>query len=269
MTASALSRRFRQRGLLPSTQDKYQEILDAAGTGDLVGWLTRKVGPRTPLGTVLPARAAVKHYLVSEQGYTEEEVDALLPKARGRAAAQRQALSPQQLALYLAAADAISVEPARTILLLLPKVGLRISEITGLKVTDIHDQDGKLYFSFRGKGDAHRIVPLPATAMQTLREYLANRPTPNEEWLFPSTWGGPITPHAVRVYTRKMASDFQELSGLSPHILRHTYATSLLKKGVNIANLQALMGHKSIQTTQRYLHPDLDTLAGAAAVLDD
>jgi site-specific recombinase XerD len=262
MTLNNLDARLKQRGLLPSTKEKYKEILEAAQKGDIIGWLNKKIHARTPLGTVLPARAAVKHYLISEQGYDEESVDELLPKAKGQAAQTRQALSPQQLATYLAACDAIDNEPSRTILLLLPKTGLRISEITGLKRSDLIQKDGKLFFSFRGKGNKHRLVPLPSTAELTLREYLDN--TPQREFLFESTWTGPITPHAVRKYTRQIAEDFPELSGLSPHVLRHTYATSLLKKGVDIKTLQELMGHTSITTTQRYLHPDAEDLAAAA-----
>jgi integrase/recombinase XerD len=247
--------------LLPSTREKYEDILESAKTDDLIGWLNRKVHARTPLGTVLPARAAVKHYLISVQGYDEDAVDALLPKARGRAAAQRQALSPTQLAIYFAAVDTIETEPARTILLLLPKTGLRISEMVGLRTEDIQTQNDTWFFSFRGKGDKHRIVPLPAPAVMTLQEYLDGRVEKDNPWLFATSRGGPITPHGVRKYTRRIAS-------LSPHVLRHTYATSLLRKGVNLATLQALMGHKNIQTTQRYLHPDLDTLADAVSGLD-
>lgn len=267
MTA-ALQRRLKQRGLLPSTREKYEDILESAKTDDLIGWLNRKVHARTPLGTVLPARAAVKHYLISVQGYDEDAVDALLPKARGRAAAQRQALSPTQLAIYFAAVDTIETEPARTILLLLPKTGLRISEMVGLRTEDIQTQNDTWFFSFRGKGDKHRIVPLPAPAVMSLQEYLDGRVEKDNPWLFATSRGGPITPHGVRKYTRRIATDFPDLTGLSPHVLRHTYATSLLRKGVNLATLQALMGHKNIQTTQRYLHPDLDTLADAVSGLD-
>jgi site-specific recombinase XerD len=257
----SLQERFDQRGLLDSTQAKYQEILDAARKDDIIGWLNRKVNARTPIGTVLPARAAVKHYLISVQGYDEETVDEMLPAARGRQAQTRNALSAEQLALYLAASDAIENEPARTILLLLPKVGLRISEMTNMRSDQLHQRSGRLYFSFRGKGDKHRMVPLPSAAEATLKEYMLT--LTDKEYLFPSSWGGPVTPHAVRKYTRQIADDFPQLAGLSPHILRHTYATTLLRKGVDIKTLQVLMGHNNIQTTQRYLHPEVEDLTAA------
>jgi site-specific recombinase XerD len=262
----SLQERFDQRGLLDSTQAKYQEILDAARKDDIIGWLNRKVNARTPIGTVLPARSAVKHYLISVQGYDEETVDEMLPAARGRQAQTRNALSAEQLATYLAASDAIENEPARTILLLLPKVGLRISEMTNMRRDQLHEQSGRLYFSFRGKGDKHRMVPLPSAAEHTLRDYMLT--LTDKEYLFPSSWGGPVTPHAVRKYTRQIADDFPQLAGLSPHILRHTYATTLLRKGVDLKTLQVLMGHNNIQTTQRYLHPSVDDLTVAIDKMD-
>ena len=261
MTA-ALTRRLKQRGLLPSTRDKYEEILSAANTNDLIGWLNRKVHARTPLGTVLPARAAVKHYLISVHGYEEDELDRLLPKARGRSAAQRHALSPRQLAVYMAAADALPHEPARTILLLLPKTGMRISEITGLRKEHIVVRDGRIILEFRGKGDKLRQVPLPHAAALTLDEHLRSVPH-DSPWVFPTVRGAPISPHGVRVYTRKLAQEFDALDGLTPHVLRHTYATSLLRTGVDIKRLQMLMGHANIQTTQRYLHPSTEDLVDA------
>lgn len=268
----SLEERFRDRGLLSSTQTKYQEILAAASSDeDLIRWLHRKISITTPIGTVLPARAAVKHYLISEQGYDEESVDALLPKARGREAATRDSLSPKQLMVYLAACDAIPTEPSRTILLLLPKTGLRIGEITALRRDEVATVDGRVHFAFRGKGDKHRKVPLPRPAEKTLAEYLAQHDQSSmagSEWLFPSSWGSAITPHAVRKYTRQIAKDFPVLGALSPHVLRHTYATSLLREGVDLKTLQILMGHENIATTQRYLHPTLGDLQEAADRLD-
>ena len=79
---SALEQRLKRHGLLPSTRNKYYEILNGADRSDIVGWINGKVHARTPIGTILPMRAAVKHYLVAELGYTEEEVQNLLPKAR-------------------------------------------------------------------------------------------------------------------------------------------------------------------------------------------
>jgi site-specific recombinase XerD len=203
-------------------------------------------------------RAAVKHYLVAELGYGEEEVDNLLPKAKGRPSKLREALSPQQLALYHAAVEQIDIPSIRTILTLLPATGLRIGEVTSLHVENVRTHHSRLYLAFRGKRDKERFVPLNRLAEEALNNFVeAQKPS---TWLFASFTNRPITPHAVRKHTRRIARDYPELGNLSPHILRHTFATLALRNGVDLKNLQALLGHESIQTTSRYLHPTISDL---------
>lgn len=261
-----LSRRFESQGLAYSTRDKYGRILDQAGPSDLVAWVNNRVSKNTPVGTVLPLRAAVKHYLISVMGYDEEEVKALLPKARGRTSAMRHALSPGQLALYHAAVERLDSEPSRTILGLLPATGLRIGEITTLRPENVKTSAGRTFLIFRGKRDKERVVPLNAAASRMLSEYLDTHPP--GEFLFPGN-GGAIGAHAVRKHTRAMAEDYPELAGLSPHILRHTFATMSVRRGVDLATLKALLGHENLVTTQRYLHPDLEMLSEAVDRLDE
>ena len=79
----------------------------------------------------------------------------------------------------------------------------------------------------------------------------------------------PITPAAVRKITRKMAKEHEELTGLSPHILRHTFATNALRGGMDLRSLQALLGHAQIETTARYLHPDAQMLFDALKALEN
>ena len=109
-------------------------------------------------------------------------------------------------------------------------------------------------------------MPLNAAASRLLEDYLAEHPTTDHLFAGPS--GFPITPHAVRKHTRALAESYPELAGLSPHVLRHTFATMSIRKGVDIATLKALLGHENIATTQRYLHPDLDMLSEAVDRLD-
>ena len=262
----ALQKHLTRKGLLPSTRAKYTEIIDSAGEEDLIDWINRKVHARTPIGTVLPARAAVKHYLMAEHGYTEVELEQLLPKARGRKTKYRDALSPQQLALYHAAVERVDREPAHTILSLLPKTGLRISEICGLQSLNIEEQDGNSYLVFHGKGDKQRIVPLVGSARSMLQEHVSR--TRPEKWLFTGYMGRPIGPHAIRKYTRKIA-EHPDLAGLSPHVLRHTFATMALRKGMDLKRLQEILGHESIKTTERYLHPTRSDLHDAMRRMED
>lgn len=258
-----LDRHLHEQGLLPSTRSKYASIV-ASGGRDPLEWLRSRLQTRLPIGTVLPLRAAVKHYLLA-QGYEEDEVANLLPKAKGRPSGTREALSPEQLVTYYLVAEEQG-EPVRTILLLLPRTGLRISEICNLRTENIVSRGGVRGLLFRGKRDAERFVPLNRPAQKALDAHLGA--TPPEGWLFEGYVGGPITPAAVRKVTRAMRTEYPELGELSPHILRHTCFTLALRKGADLRTIQALAGHKNITTTSRYLHPDAGMLRDAVENLE-
>ena len=88
------------------------------------------------------------------------------------------------------------------------------------------------------------------------------------EWLFTGYLGTPVKPDSVRKWTRKIKARRPELESLSPHLLRHTFATNALRGGMDLRTLQALMGHSSIETTSRYLHPDAQMLFDALKALE-
>ena len=256
---SDLDQHLRQRGLMPATRRTYR-TLAAQGGDDPVAWLQALVDARRPVGTLAPARASVRHRLEAE-GKSEEEIRALLPRARGRKSRVREALSPEALAVYYAAVEAHAHEPIRTILALLPRSGLRISEACALRHDDVGERDARVFLRVLGKGDKPRVVPLGEEGTALLRRHLESaqgRRSPI--WIFPGR-GGSITTAAVRKVTRRLRDLVPGFAELSPHVLRHTYATSLLAEGVDIRSLQALLGHESIATTMRYLHPSTDELA--------
>lgn len=246
---------LKERGLLPATRKTYRSLAGQAGD-DPVAWLRGLVAERRPMGTLAPARATVRH-LLEASGKSEEEVRAMLPCIRGRKGATREALSPEDLAAYYAAVEVIE-EPVRTLLLLLPRSGLRISEACALRRSEATERNGRVVLRIRGKGDKPRIVPLGEAGTALLRAHLASGAA-GDDYLFPGR-GGSITPGAVRKVTRRLR-DEQGFAELSPHVLRHTYATSLLGEGVDVRSLQALLGHEAIATTMRYLHPSADDLA--------
>lgn len=249
-------RHLAERGLLPNTRKTYSHLAAQAGD-DPVGWLKTLVAERRPMGTLAPARAAVRHRLESE-GLSEAEVRAALPRIRGRKGKTREALSPDDLAAYYDAVEAEASGVIRIILLLLPRTGLRISEACNLRREEVTERGGRLILRIRGKGDKPRIVPLGAEGTALLRAHLDGA---GEDYLFPGR-GGPITPAAVRRVTRILRTK-HDIPDLSPHVLRHTYATSLLSEGVDVRSLQALLGHEAVSTTMRYLHPSADDLSRA------
>jgi integrase/recombinase XerD len=164
------------------------------------------------------------------------------------------------LVAYYQAAETYS-DPVRTILLLLPRTGLRISEMCNLRVEEDTKRGGVRGLLFRGKRDEQRFVPLNAPAAKALDEF--KRKYSPTEWFFLGYGGSPITPAAVRKVTRAIADADPNLAGLSPHVMRHTFLSHALKRGVDLRTLQALAGHKNIETTARYLHPDAEMLSAA------
>jgi site-specific recombinase XerD len=253
-----LDSHLRQRGLMKSTRKTYASLA-AQGGDDPVGWLKGLVDSRRPVGTLAPARAAVRHRLEAE-GKSEAEIQALLPRTRGRKSRVRESLSADALARYYEAVEAHAAGPIRTILLLLPRSGLRISEACALRHEDVIERDGRVLLKVLGKGDKPRIVPLGEAGSRLLSGYSDTAQGRRDPvWLFPGR-GGSITTSAVRKVTRAIRAAVPGFTELSPHVLRHTYATSLLAEGVDVRSLQALLGHEAISTTMRYLHPSTDDL---------
>lgn len=144
----------------------------------------------------------------------------------------------------------------RAMLELLYATGLRVSELIRLRLKDINLEEG--FLICRGKGGKERIVPLGRQAEQSIRNYLDSaRPLLLKETtdlLFISSWG--------RAFTRqgfwKMLKGYAQKAGLgkkiSPHVLRHSFATHMLERGADLRSVQLMLGHSQITTTQIYTH---------------
>lgn len=138
--------------------------------------------------------------------------------------------------------------------------GVRVSELCGLKVRDVELAEG--YVRVRGKGQKERLVPVGRSAMERLKEYLREaRPAilkgRHSPALFVSTWGGAFTRRAVAKMVQKAARAAQ-LAGkpVSPHKLRHAFATHLVEGGADLRAVQMMLGHADLATTQIYTHVD-------------
>ena len=253
-------------GLAKRTQDTYASILKRIGRKDPVKWLEAFFTAETPVGTILPFRSAVKHFLIHQQGLEPEEADSLLPKIKGTPCKLRDALSPEGLKLFLEKADGVK-EPVRTILLLLPLTGMRISEICNLKITEYTRHQGVRGFLFRGKRNKMRFIPLRQRGQDLMDTFIDGREI--QDWIFTGYNRTPLTPAAVRKVTRKIKKGEDLLKDLSPHVLRHTFATNALRGGMDLKVLQSLLGHADIKTTARYLHPDAKMLFDALEALEN
>ena len=177
----------------------------------------------------------------------------LLPKAKGQPNKLRDSLTEEELVTYREEVEKCP-EPSRTILLLLPETGMRINEACSLRVSNITTKRGIKGFLFRGKGSKQRFIPLNTKASKLINTFLDLHHM-GGDWLFTGYLGTPVKPDSVRKWTRKIKARQPELESLSPHLLRHTFATNALRGGMDLRTLQALMGHSSIETTFTILTP--------------
>jgi integrase/recombinase XerD len=153
----------------------------------------------------------------------------------------------------------------RAVLELLYATGCRASELSNLMVRHVHLDDG--YCRCRGKGDKERVVPLGAPGADAVREYLeterpqlaARNPTP-PPWLILSRRGRPLRREAIWELVKKYAARAGISPDISPHTMRHSFATHLLAGGADLRQVQEMLGHASIATTQIYTHVDQSRL---------
>ena len=141
----------------------------------------------------------------------------------------------------------------RAILELLYSSGIRVSELVGLNLGQLDLELGIV--KVMGKGRKERIVPVGSKAIEAVNAYLEERGTVNgEDALFINSRGGRLTARSVgrlvKTYTKR-SGIFRKIS---PHSLRHTFATHLLDSGADIREIQEMLGHASLSTTQRYTH---------------
>ncbi len=143
------------------------------------------------------------------------------------------------------------------IIALLARAGLRLEELTELKMSDItlRPRSGSVLVR-KGKGNKQRQVPLSAETRRALRNYLLRRPPVETDALFISSWKRPLSRRTVQAMIANAAKKAGIEHRVSPHILRHTFATRLNEKGTDLVSIQKLLGHSSVATTQRYLHPN-------------
>ena len=143
--------------------------------------------------------------------------------------------------------------------------GLRISEALSLEVTGI--VSARLVLRIIGKGNKQRMVPLPAPVLADLRAFWPSHR--NRRWLFPNRCGArPVDIQVLERTCRKAALAAGITRRVTPHTLRHSYATRLLECGVDIRVVQILLGHSSIATTAVYLHLTEPTRASLQSILD-
>jgi len=175
-------------------------------------------------------------------------------------------LSPESVDRLLAAPQASDrmYYRDRALLEMLYATGARASEVVRLRVEDVYLEHG--FCRCLGKGNKQRIVPLGRQAVEAVRAYLQEqrpqlcRRQPGAPWLFVSRSGQPLSREMVWVVVKKYARRAGLTGRISPHTLRHSFATHLLEGGADLRSVQEMLGHANLRTTQIYTHVDRQRL---------
>jgi integrase/recombinase XerC len=147
------------------------------------------------------------------------------------------------------------------VMMLLYGSGLRISEALGLLRRDASG-DGRDVLVIRGKGGRERMVPVLAVTSEAIKSYLSlcPYPLPADGPLFLGAKGGPLSPRIIQLLVERLRARLGLPETATPHALRHSFATHLLSAGADLRQIQELLGHASLSTTQAYTEVDRDRL---------
>lgn len=232
--------------------------LESAGTAEL-GRLGEAWAELAP-STVARRSAALRRFygFLMDEGFRPDDPSSALPKPRLQRPLPKILDAHEVEAMFAAVEErAASGEPLAlrnlALLELLYGSGLRATELVSLPRRAV--RIGQPFLMLRGKGDKERLVPVSARAAQAVQKWLPHIPG-ESNWLFPSGKS-----HLSRVRLFQLVRAMAGLAGIapervSPHVLRHAFATHLLAGGADLRVLQSLLGHADIATTQIYTHVD-------------
>lgn len=220
------------------------------------------IGARS-LARILSGVRQFYRFLVLD-GYMEADPTELLESPK----------QPQHLPEVLSTAEVDMLERAidlskweghrnRAIIEVLFSCGLRVSELTHLKFSNLYREEQ--FVRVMGKGSKERLVPISPKALQELDYWFADRTQMKikegeEDYVFLNRRGAHLTRTMILIMIKNYARDAGIKKTISPHTLRHSFATALLEGGANLRSIQAMLGHESIGTTEIYTHIDTTTL---------
>lgn len=264
-----------ERGLAPNTLESYGRDLRQFLTyleekkhvsitettqAIVIGYLLHLQAKGRATATLSRSLAAIKsffHFLAREQVIPRDPtVNLDAPKQEKRLP---RVLTVEEVVKLLEQPD-LKTPPGirdRTMLEVLYATGLRVSELVSLKIKDINLEEG--YIRCFGKGSKERIVPLGSVATKYVTFYLDHArkflaANPKEETLFLNHHGNGLTRQGFWKIIKKYADQLGISSMITPHTLRHSFATHLLENGADLRSVQEMLGHADISTTQIYTH---------------
>jgi len=221
----------------------------------------RKLGFRASTRARRLVAIKVLFAFLAGEGVIPADIAALMNAPRKGRTLPR-TLSEEEVASLLAAidGDAPLTVRDRSMLELFYACGLRVSEVASLRLSDVRLDDAVI--ACVGKGNKQRLVPLGAVAEAWLRRYLAEsrprlaRGNTTQSTLYLTVRGAPFTRQGIFAMLRKRAGEAALARSVSPHVLRHCFASHLLAHGAQIRAIQEMLGHADIATTQVYTHVD-------------
>lgn len=239
--------------------------LAAASEDDVRRWLHHLIEARKASVFTQKMQLAALKFLF-ERTLQRPEVTCALPWPKV-VSPLPEVLSQQEIVAILHAAQS---ERLRVALLCMYASGLRVSEVCRLRAEDLRSDRGVLVVR-RGKGNKDRQTVLPNRLLRNLRKWWPQRAPTSESWLFPSNRSacGHITEHHLRDgFNAAVRKAGVYRSGVRLHSLRHSFATHLMEAGVDVRVVQAMLGHRNIQTTTRYAQVRVDFIATVPDPLD-
>jgi len=229
--------------------------IDQAAIRGFLGELFREGSSRATAARKLAAVRAFVRYLRRE-GVMDADPGSLIrtPKREERIPAH---LAMDEMARLLETPDCSNPlgRRDRAILELFYASGLRLSELVGLDLEDVNL--GARLVRVMGKGSRERLVPFNRSAAEAIRESLRDRePKAADPALFLNYRGSRLSSRSVHRMVRRYVSMCSARFGISPHAIRHSFATHMLERGADLRAIQELLGHARLSTTQRYTHLD-------------
>ena len=260
-----------EKGLLPSTLNNYKEDLyhffqffpdkkttdDLYGT-DLMDYFRHQLENELTVSTALRRLSATKSFyqFLSKEGYIRDEIPELETVKKPNHLPDCLSMEEVERLLDAPILDKPDEIRDKAMLETMYSSGLRVSEIINLEVKNVNLNRGVI--QVYGKGAKERKVPLGDYAIEYINKYIREvrnkNPKKDSKYLFLSKYGTPIT----RQYFFKMIRKYALIAGIdrpiSPHILRHSFATHLLENNADLRAVQEMLGHTNIATTQIYTH---------------
>lgn len=242
--------------------DTNKKTIETATAEDLKKFLaeltTQGIGARS-LARKISTLKAFYAYLHDKHNLTNVSEGLVFPKVEKKLPSF---LTEEELEKLLQAADADHSSHGlrnRAFLYLLYTTGMRISELVNVKISDIKF-DAHIV-AVHGKGGKDRLIPLPTPIMKLIQQYVKSisSPAADSDYLFATRYRNmykPISRQACWIILKKLWKKTGNTRPISPHQLRHSLATHLLKKGADLRSLQKLLGHENVSTVQVYTHVD-------------